>query len=214
MNDASYTPAAGRFAPTWLYDAGLALLTREKVWRRALLAAIAPRDGDVILDVGCGTGSLAILLKRTAPGVRVVGLDPDPEALAIARTKAEAVGVEIEWRSGFARDAGAAGTFDKVVSSLVFHQVPVAEKRAGIAAMIAAARTGGRVVIADYARQDRWAMRQAFRIVQALDGREHTQPNADGFLEVELAETMGRPVAPASRIDTATGSISIFALDC
>lgn len=142
----------------------------------------------------------------------MVGLDPDPEALAIARAKAETVGVEIEWGSGFARDAGPAGMFDKVLSSLVFHQVPVAEKRAGIAAMIAAARTGGRV--ADYARQDRWAMRQASRIVQTLDGREHTQPNSDGFLEVELAEIRGGPVAPVSRIDTVTGSISIFVLDC
>ena len=65
--------------------------------------------------------ALAILLKRAQPAARIVGLDPDVKALAIAQRKAASAEVEIEWRQGFAKDAADFGPFDKVVSSLVFH---------------------------------------------------------------------------------------------
>lgn len=210
MTAKAYTPAAGRFTPTRFYDRGVAILTREEVWRSKLLELLAPGDGENILDVGCGTGSLAILLKRAAPGAHVVGIDPDPQVLSIAKRKAEEAGVEIEWRGGFARDVSSMGVFDKVVSSLVFHQVPVEEKQAGLAAMFAAVKPGGIVCIADYARQSRWVMRQAFRFIQLIDGRLNTEPNAQGFLETELAHLLGRNVKAASAIDTPTGTISIF----
>jgi ubiquinone/menaquinone biosynthesis C-methylase UbiE len=101
----TFTPAAGRFLPTSAYDRLLALLTREARWRSALLEAIAPAPGERILDVGCGTGSLAILIKQAAPDTMVVGLDPDEVARCIAWKKAGEAGVGIEWESGFARDA-------------------------------------------------------------------------------------------------------------
>ena len=205
-----FTPAAGRLLPTSAYDRLLALLTRERVWRARLLDALAPKAGERIFDVGSGTGSLAILIKQAEPQAIVVGLDPDPDARRIAASKAEAARVEIEWRSGFARDAANFGQFDKVISSLVFHQVPVAEKRTGSEAMFNAARPSGQVLIADYAMQRSWLMRQAFKIVQSADGRTNTQPNADGFLERELARICGGSLTATWALDTPTGTISLF----
>lgn len=210
MNAQEFTPAAGRFAPTGFYDRGVSLLTREAVWRSELLQLLGPANGETILDVGCGTGSLALLIKRAAPGAHVVGLDPDPQALSIARRKANAAGIRIEWRQGFAREAADGGAFDKVVSSLVFHQVQVEEKKAGMAAMFAAANAGGTICIADYARQGAWPMRQLFRVIQVLDGRANTEPNANGFLESALSLLCGRVVVARSAISTPTGTISIF----
>ncbi len=212
-SDQQFTPALGRPGLTPLYDLAVGLATRERAWRTALVWQIDLKEGESLVDVGCGTGSLAILLKRMAPGARVVGLDPDPEALAIAARKAGSAGLEIEWRRGFARDAGAQhGVFDKAVSSLVFHQVPLAEKAAGIAAMVDAVRPGGSVHIADYARQDGALMRRLFRVIQRLDGKENTQANADGAIERLLDEQ--RPGAGTARrsVRTMTGRISLFEL--
>ena len=76
--------------------------------------------------------------------------------------------------------------------------------------MFAAARPGGLICIADYANQSRWLMRQAFRFIQMIDGRENTQLNADGFIENELSRIMGETVNPAYTLNTPTGTISIF----
>lgn len=207
-----FTPALGRPELTGLYDLALRLLTRERTWRDALLRQIDAGDGESILDVGCGTGSLAIMLKRAAPRARIVGLDPDPAVLGIAAAKAREAGVEIEWRQGYAHEAANSGDrFDKAVSSLVFHQMPLAAKREGVAAMFQAARPGGEVHIADYARQRSGLMRTLFRLtVQLVDGTADTQPNADGALETILAELTGKAVRPEAVVRTATGAISLF----
>lgn len=209
----TFTPALGRNWLTPAYDVAIRLLTRENRWRRALVRQIDPPQGGVLLDVGCGTGSLAIMLKRVRPDLHVTGMDPDPQALAIARAKAEAAGVEIEWRKGFARDAADdRSAFDRVVSSLVFHQVPMHEKVAGIEAMVAATRTGGSVHIADYATQRGWLMRRLFGVIQRLDGVENTQANADGAIERHLARFSSDAATPVEVFRTPTGAISLFCL--
>ena len=154
------------------------------------------------------------MLKQAAPQARIVGLDPDPAILAIAAAKAAAAGVKIEWRQGFANDAADLGlAFDKAVSSLVFHQVPLPMKRAGIAAMSAAVRPSGEVHIADYARQNSALMRRIFRwTVQRVDGLADTQPNADGVLEAILGEFGSEAARPTRVFPTPTGAISLFRL--
>jgi ubiquinone/menaquinone biosynthesis C-methylase UbiE len=57
--------------------------------RRIFLNQATVRPGHRVLDIGCGKGALAVLIKRLHPGVDVVGLDPDQKALA--RTKRKAV---------------------------------------------------------------------------------------------------------------------------
>ena len=211
MQQISFTPALGRAGFLRGYDQAIRLLTRERTWRMALLRQVDPGEGDVILDVGCGTGTFAIMLKRKCPASHVIGLDPDPEILKIAARKAADAGVAIEWRNGFASEAAAfVSVADKAVSSLVLHQVGMLEKRKGIAAMFAAVRPGGAVHIADYASQ-RGTMRALFRLtVQQIDGLTDTQPNADGALEAILSERSGSPVRPTEVVNTPTGAISLF----
>lgn len=212
MQEISFTPALGVPGLTRSYDLAIRLLTRETVWRSMLLRQVAPRNGETIIDVGCGTGTFALLLKKAAPGARIIGLDPDPVVLELAAKKAHAAGLKIEWRQGLAVDAaGFNGDLDKAVSSLVFHQVPITGKRNGVAAMFASVRLGGEVHIADYAQQKSNLMRSLFRItVQSIDGVSDTQPNADGALERILAECHGSAVKARAVVNTATGTISLF----
>ena len=84
----TFLPAAGR---DWLlpfYDPFVKLLGGDQA-RQRLLDQAALQDGHRVLDIGCGTGTFAVLIKRVHPDVEVVGLDPDPKALARAHRKAE-----------------------------------------------------------------------------------------------------------------------------
>lgn len=208
----AFTPAAGRFAPTFVYDPLIAL-TRERLWRTIVVAHLGIRPGDVIVDVGCGTGSLAILIGRIQPQAHIIGIDPDPPVLDIAARKAGAAGVAVDWRTAMGDNLGAVvdpESVDGVVSSLVLHQCPLPAKRAIIAAMFAVLRPGGRLILADYGWQRTWLMRNAFRIVQLADGTADTQPNADGILPDLLSDAGFGDVREADVVSTISGSISIY----
>ncbi|MEU6748847.1 class I SAM-dependent methyltransferase [Spirillospora sp. NPDC046719] len=210
MTEQTFTPALGRASFPRLYDAVIAL-TRERLWRSMIAMHAAVRAGDVVVDVGCGTGSLALLLHRIEPSARVIGVDPDPKMLAAAEPKAGAGGVE--WRTGMGdalTDIVDAGTADTVVSSLVLHQCPVPMKRAILASMLETLRPGGRLVIADFGLQRTRAMRLAFRLVQLADGREDTRFNADGRLPGLISEVGFVQVRETAAVPTVNGSISLY----
>jgi hypothetical protein len=96
------------------------------------------------------------------------------------------------------------------IVGLVLHQVPLETKKAMIGSIHAALPPGGAFHLADYAEQDSALMRAAFRLtVQLLDGREDTQPNADGVLEPLMRE-VGFDDSKTVRILTPTGAISLY----
>src|SRR6266849_8894036 len=92
----TYLPAAGHDWSLPLYDPIVKLLGGDKI-RRVLLDQASLQPGQRVLDIGCGTGTLAILSKRLHPDVEVVGIDPDPKALARARRKAAKAAVSIQF---------------------------------------------------------------------------------------------------------------------
>lgn len=146
----SFVPAAGR---DWLlpfYDPLLRLMGADRI-RAALIDEADPQPGDRVLDLGCGTGSLALQLRERRPETVVCGMDPDPKALARARRKAERAGVEVEWQQGFADalpfpDA----SFDCVVSSLVFHHLSPDVLRAAVPEIRRVLRPRGSVHVLDF----------------------------------------------------------------
>jgi ubiquinone/menaquinone biosynthesis C-methylase UbiE len=124
MAERPYLPAAGRDAFLPLYDPLTRLLGGQKILR-SLLDQAALQPSHAVLDVGCGTGTLAVLVKRLHPTVDVTGLDPDPKALARAAAKAAKARVAVRFDRGFADAmAYADATFDRVFSSMMFHHIP------------------------------------------------------------------------------------------
>ncbi len=213
MYDRSLVPTLGDHRLTPFYDATVSLMTCERTWRRAFVKQIAPEPRDVILDVGCGTGTLAVMLKQACPSASVYGTDPDPEVLTRAELKARDAGVLVHLAQGFAEgtaSVAAANRPNKVISSLVLHQIPLDGKRATLASAFAALRSGGELHVADYGEQKSPLMRFAFRQVQALDGISNTQPHADGILPQLMSEAGFAGVRENAIIPTPTGSISLY----
>ncbi|MFQ6005615.1 MAG: class I SAM-dependent methyltransferase [Woeseia sp.] len=212
-SDKAFTPALGYERLTPLYDLAIALLTRESQWRNRLVSQIAPTSTDRILDVGCGTGSLAIFLKKTAPGAEIIGLDPDTAVLARARKKAAKEDLNIDWREGFLTGELVAQLrpVTCVVSSLVFHQTPLDEKHRILTNMHAVLAPGGPLHVADYGLQRSRLARFLFRrTVQAIDGVGDTQPNADGVLPGLIEKAGFSEVTETGIVPTITGSISLY----
>lgn len=209
-NERDFTSAM-RFL--WAYDLTVAAFTPERTWRGAFLRQLDPRPSDIIADIGCGTGSFMALLGRTAKRAKLIGVDPDDRILRRARRKLEAAGIVVTLKPGYLRDVRAllAGTgVNKIASCLVFHQVSLTEKRAGLSSIYSALSAGGELHVADYGLQRTRLMRRLFRIVQHGDGYENTQPTADGILPSLMKEAGFAQVKETSVIPTLTGSISLY----
>jgi len=213
MQSRPYVPALGDHRLSPFYDATIALMTCERTWRRALVKQVSPEPRDVILDVGCGTGTLAVMLKQACPAASIYATDPDPDILTRAENKARDADVLVNFSQGYGQDtaAFAAGVRpNKIVSSLVLHQVPLVGKRMTILSAFAGLVPGGTLHIADYGLQTSPLMRLAYRHVQALDGFDNTQPNADGILPDLIAEAGFADIRENRVIPTPTGSISLY----
>lgn len=213
MNERSYTPPLGFAALTPLYDRIIRGLTRESIWRAKLVDCIGARRGETILDVGSGTGSLAIAVTAAEPGCLFRGIDPDAAAVEIARRKAALVRSPATFQTGWFGGSPSSedDRVDKIVCSLVLHQVPLDEKRRLLRTMLEWLKPGGQLFVADYGAQPTMAMRCAFRLtVQLLDGKTDTQPNADGLLPLLIQEAGFREPVSLESIDTLTGRIEII----
>jgi demethylmenaquinone methyltransferase/2-methoxy-6-polyprenyl-1,4-benzoquinol methylase len=122
-------------------------------WRRRAVREAAVEPGGAVLDVCCGTGDLAVELRRaTGPSGRVVGLDFSPQMLDVARGKSD----QVDWVQGdaldlpFADDEFAAATVGWGVRNLADHE-------RGFREMARVVRPGGRVVCVEMSSPPAWA---------------------------------------------------------
>ncbi|MBI5516371.1 MAG: methyltransferase domain-containing protein [Deltaproteobacteria bacterium] len=206
-----FVPALRFHALTRAYDRVLALSLDEERHKRALVEQASLAPGMDVLDLGCGTGTLTLALKRHQPAARVTGLDLDPEALGIARRKAEDAGAELTFVQGSATEPPlVAGSFDRVLTSLMLHHLVREQKQRCLRAAWALLRPGGELHILDWGRAQDPLMALAFLPVRVLDGLAPTRDNARGNLPELLREAGFADVAVTRSARTVFGSLAFL----
>ncbi len=144
----------------WFFDTFMFRGKLRELRARALdLARL--QAGEVVLDAGCGTGTLALAAKdRVGETGRVVGVDPGPRQIARARSKAARRSLSVDFQLGvIERLAFPDQSFDVVLSTLMMHHLPDDVKRRGLSEVARTLKAGGRLVIVDFKRPERRAGR-------------------------------------------------------
>jgi ubiquinone/menaquinone biosynthesis C-methylase UbiE len=173
----SYIPAAGHHWSLPLYDPVVKLLGGDAA-RGALLDQAAIRPGQRILEIGCGTGSLVVLIKRTHPDTTVVGLDPDPKALSRGMHKAERAGVSVQFDQGFADELPYPdASMDRVFSSLMFHHLEREDKQGMLREVLRVLRPGGLLCLLDFGGPD---SRASGFLARLLHSSDRLKDNSEG----------------------------------
>ncbi len=214
----SETSTSGAYIPalryTWLtrfYDSLVANFLKEEKFKQRLVDAMDIEEGQRALDLGCGTATLTMMIKRAFPKAMVVGLDGDPNILRIARGKVATAGASIELVEAMAFDIPFEdGYFQCVTSSLVFHHLSADDKRRTLREIHRVLAPGGTLNIADWGQAQNFAMRGAFLSVQLLDGFKTTSENVQVGLVPILEETGFAGAKELHREMTVFGTLSHY----
>jgi len=185
MAEREFVPAAGRAGLTRAYDSIISLVARERLLRGGMIDAIAEGAATIehpqILELGCGTGSLAIAVSEGVTGARVTGIDIDPEALAIARGKHSAD--KVQWLEGNVIDAPPTpGSWDCVMISLVLHHLMPEDQPRALGTARAALKPGGTLHVIDFGLPTSALTKLGWRALQRIDGVANTTPLGRGEL--------------------------------
>ena len=183
MHSRTFVPALAYSWLTPIFDRVLAWTTREESFRRMLVEQAGLERAERVLDLGCGTGTLAVRMKRGFPHAAVVGLDADEAMLERARAKSAAAGVDVQFDLGLAHalpyeDA----SFDRVVSTLFFHHLDGTQKDRSLRETFRVLKPGGELHVADWGRPTGPLMRGMFLVVRMTDGFSVTRDNVTGRL--------------------------------
>jgi ubiquinone/menaquinone biosynthesis C-methylase UbiE len=164
-----------------------------------------------VLDLGCGTGTLALLIKSHHPKADVFGLDADPKVLEIAKAKAARAGLNVRFDHGMAFELPYPDAFfDRVISSLLFHHLTRENKERTLREVFRVLRPKGMLHVADWGKAQNWPMRVAFLLVQMLDGFASTSDNISGLLPEIFRRAGFIEVEESPRYTTIVGILSLY----
>lgn len=211
-------PLAARYvsATSWdlllpWYDPLVALFTRERRFKSHLLDRARLRPGHRLLDIGCGSGTLALEAIRREPSLAsVVGVDVDPRMLDQAKKK---LGPESRVRlltADATQLCSLESGFDVVLTSLLLHHLRPDEKIMALGEVYRVLAPGGRLLLADFGAPASFLAQMAFLSVRVLDGWARTRCNALGRLPHLIAESGLTNVCETMVLHTPLGTLRCY----
>ncbi len=207
----NYIPALKYNWLTQFYDGLLNVFLREKTFKTRLIESFSHRNPKHILDIGCGTATLSLMMEKTYTEACVTGLDGDENILAIAKEKGKSTQSKIRFIQAMSYNIPVSdGLFDVVTSSLMLHHLNSEDKRRTLKEVHRVLQPNGTVAIADWGKPSNFIMRGVFYLVQFLDGFETTTDNVKGMIPEYLTQAGFKDVKEIERIDTILGSVSIY----
>ena len=188
MRRPAFRPALAFHALTPLYDQATDLLGFGAPFIGRVADALPLDEAESLLDVGCGTGTLLAELGRRHPSVALAGIDADPRILVRAHEKLTSARVRATLVHAYAQHLPfPAGTFDAVVSTLIFHHLSTPLKHAALREIHRVLKPGGRFLLADFGRPQTVLQWTLLSIGRLFDGIESTRANLQGRLPVMLS---------------------------
>jgi ubiquinone/menaquinone biosynthesis C-methylase UbiE len=172
----------------WLFTHG-----RERQLRERIIALARLKAGDDVLDIGCGTGTLAIAAARhIKPSGVVCGIDASPPMIARARRKASKAGVAADFQLAVAENLPFPdGRFDVVLSTLMLHHLPRKTRHDCATEMRRVLKIGGRVLAVDFSRGDGHGLLAHFHRHGHVDVKDIVSLLAGADLTVDTTGPVG-----------------------
>ena len=182
-----YIPALSYRFLTPFYDLIQKYVVRDVRYKSLLIAQADIRPGQHVLDLGCGTGTLAILAKKAQPGAEVAGLDADPDMLKVARYKSSRMHVPVKFDVGFTNKLPYPDhSFDRVLSSIMIHHLKTPDKWETAREVYRVLKPGGQLHIIDFGKPVTWYGKLLGPFLHRF---EEANDNIDG----KLPEIFGAP---------------------
>ena len=169
-NSVRYIPAFSFGFLTPLYDCIMRWVTRETVFKPSLVRQMEITREYKVLDLGCGTARLTVLIKKACPEAEVVGFDVDSRILGIAQSKIKKTGVDIALNLGTALCLPYAdNSFDRVASSMVLHHLTRENKIRALKEVFRVLQPNGELHIADFGKPQNIPMHFPSLIIRHLE---------------------------------------------
>jgi ubiquinone/menaquinone biosynthesis C-methylase UbiE len=148
-----YIPALSYRFLTPFYDFIQKYIVRDIRYKSLLVEQANIQPGQHVLDLGCGTGTLAIMAKQAQPGAEITGLDADPDMLKVARYKAAQQNVPVTFEIGFTNELPYPNaSFDRVLSSIMIHHLKTPDKIQTAREVYRVLKPGGQLHIIDFGK--------------------------------------------------------------
>jgi ubiquinone/menaquinone biosynthesis C-methylase UbiE len=130
----------------------LVTLGRERRFREQLLEPAQLKSGESVLDVGCGSGSLALVAKHlVGPAGSVHGIDASDAMIGRARRKAKKARADVTFESALAQSLPIPDArFDVVLSTVMLHHLPRKARHESVREMRRVLKPGGRLLVVEF----------------------------------------------------------------